>query len=190
MPIPARQRDSPSAERIILTGFMGSGKSTIGPLLAAQLRWNFLDLDDEIERRTGLNIPAIFEQKGEAHFRREETAALAAALCTRHTVIALGGGAPETLANRLLLKQASATLVVYLAAPFSTLAARCAQQASDPASTGRPVFADPSAAEQRFAARQPVYHQLADHSIDTQGLTPEATAAAIAQIVLRNLTRV
>ena len=144
------------AQRIVLTGFMGSGKSTIGPLLAAQLGWHFIDLDHEIERRTSLSVPELFAQRGEAAFRKEETAALAALLGSANTVIALGGGAPEILTNRLLLEQTPATVVVHLAAPFATLAARCTQQAADPAATSRPLFADPIAAQARFASRQPL----------------------------------
>jgi shikimate kinase len=163
------------AERIVLTGFMGSGKSTIGPLLAAALGWNFVDLDAEIERRTGLTVPQIFAERGEAAFRKEETAALVVALGHARTVIALGGGAPETLGNRLLLEQTPATAVVYLAAPFSTLAARCAQQADNL----RPNFADHAGAESRFAARQPLYQRLAHVSIETDGLSPQDSVAAV-----------
>jgi shikimate kinase len=163
------------AERIVLTGFMGSGKSTIGPLLAAELGWNFVDLDAEIERRTGLTVPQIFTERGEAAFRKEETAALVTALGHAHTVIALGGGAPETLANRLLLEQTPATAVVYLAAPFATLAARCAQQPG----AIRPNFADQAAAETRFTTRQPLYQRLAHVSIETDGLSPEDSVAAL-----------
>src|ERR1700749_3713805 len=106
MPLPRRStRPARAASRIVLTGFMGSGKSTVGPLLAAELGWAFLDLDTEIERRTGLTVPQIFAEQGEAAFRKEETAALAAVLGRTRTVIALGGGAPETLGNRLLLEQ-------------------------------------------------------------------------------------
>ena len=163
------------AERIVLTGFMGSGKSTIGPLLAAELGWNFVDLDAEIERRTGLTVPQIFAERGEAAFRKEETAALVAALGHAHTVIALGGGAPETLGNRLLLEQTPATAVVYLAAPFATLAARCAQQSGNI----RPNFTDQAAAETRFATRQPLYQRLAHVSIETDGLSPQDSVAAV-----------
>jgi shikimate kinase len=153
---------------------MGSGKSTVGPLLAAELGWTFLDLDAEIERRTGMAVPQIFSEQGEAAFRKEETAALAAVLGRTRTVIALGGGAPETLGNRLLLEQTPATAIVYLSAPFATLAGRCAQSAAV-----RPNFADPAAAEVRFAARHPVYNRLAHVRIETEGLTPEDSAAAV-----------
>ena len=76
--------------RIVLTGFMGAGKSTVGRLLAAQLGWAFLDLDEHLEARTGLSIAGLFALHGEDHFRRVESAALASALGSAHTVIALG----------------------------------------------------------------------------------------------------
>src|SRR5437899_3134876 len=88
-------------ERLVLTGFMGAGKSTVGRLLAARLGWNFLDLDAHLEERAGATIPEIFALHGEARFRRLESSALASALNRRNTVIALGGGAPESLTNRL-----------------------------------------------------------------------------------------
>jgi shikimate kinase len=173
------------AERIVLTGFMGSGKSTIGQLLAAELGWNFVDLDAEIERRTGQTVPEIFATQGEEAFRKQETAALVNALGHARTVIALGGGAPETLGNRLLLEQTPATAVVYLAAPFSTLAERCAQQAD----AIRPNFADHTAAEARFAVRQPLYQRLAHVSIETGGLSPEDSVAAVLAAVAANTSR-
>jgi shikimate kinase len=137
-PFRRHTRPQRAPERIVLTGFMGSGKSTIGPLLAAELGWTFVDLDSEIERRTGLTVPEIFAQRGEEAFRKEETAALVSVLGQARTVVALGGGAPETLGNRLLLEQTPATAVVYLAAPFATLAQRCADQAADPAAALTP----------------------------------------------------
>ena len=171
------------SERIVLTGFMGSGKSTIGPLLAAELGWIFFDLDVEVEQRSGQTVPEIFAKRGEPAFRREETAALASILGHPHCVIALGGGAPETLANRLLLEQTPATAIIYLAASFATLTDRCAQQAKVPAATPRPLFADPISAETRFTARHPLYLRLAHVSIDTDNLTPAASVAAVLQAI-------
>src|SRR6201994_1257588 len=70
----------PHLRRLVLTGFMGAGKSTIGRLLAARLNWSFLDLDAHLEARTKATIPQLFERHGEAHFRRLESTALASAL--------------------------------------------------------------------------------------------------------------
>jgi shikimate kinase len=102
-------------DRIVLTGFMGSGKTTAGALLADRLGWHFLDLDREIEARHHQTVPQIFAEHGEPHFRHLESATLAALLGQRRVVLALGGGAPEELGNRLLLEQTPHTAVVYLA---------------------------------------------------------------------------
>jgi shikimate kinase len=165
--------------RIVLTGFMGAGKTTVGKLLASRLNWDFLDLDASIEARTGLTVPSIFAAHGEPHFRQLESQALASALGRDHTVLALGGGAPETLTNRLLLEQTPGTAVIFLDAPFPILFDRCMAQALDPQSTGRPVLADPTAAEARFLARKPIYRRLAHHIVATAELSTEDTVAAL-----------
>jgi shikimate kinase len=170
-------------KRIVLTGFMGSGKTTIGSLLAERLGWRFLDLDHEIERRDGRTVPQIFaasgEKGGEAHFRRLESAALASLLGQRNLVLALGGGAPEELGNRLLLEQTPHTAVVYLSASFETLVARCTAQAADSTATARPNLTDLTAAERRFHLRRPHYERIAAHTVDTAELTLDQTIDAI-----------
>jgi shikimate kinase len=188
--------------RIVLTGFMGAGKSSVGRLLAAQLGWEFLDLDVSIELSAGLTVPAIFAAHGEPHFRQLESDALASALGSDHLVLALGGGAPETQANRLLLAQTPATATVFLDAPFAVLYDRCMMQAlcsasgagsssGDPLASpdlgqSRPNLADPAAAEARFLVRQPIYRSLAHHTVDTSALTTAETVAAIlAQLQLQ-----
>jgi shikimate kinase len=169
--------------RIVLTGFMGSGKTTIGTLLAERLGWRFLDLDREIEARDGRTVPQIFaapgNKGGEAHFRRLESAALASLLGQRNLVLALGGGAPEELGNRLLLEQTPHTAVVYLSASFETLVARCTQQAADPTATARPNLVDLTAAERRFHLRRPHYERIAAHTVDTAELTLDQAADTI-----------
>jgi shikimate kinase len=165
--------------RIVLTGFMGSGKTTAGTLLAQRLGWTFLDLDREIERRDGRSVPQIFAESGEPHFRHLESATLASLLGLRNVVLALGGGAPEELGNRLLLEQTPHTAVVYLSASFDTLVARCSAQAADPASTARPNLADLTLAERRFHLRRPHYERIAAHTIDTADLTLSQAADAI-----------
>ncbi len=166
-------------QRLVLTGFMGAGKSTIGRLLADRLGWSFLDLDTHLEQRAGATIPEIFATQGEARFRRLESTALASALTHRATVIALGGGTPESLTNRLLLEQTPATFTIFLDAPFPTLFDRCMlQDLSDPAAA-RPVLADPAAAQTRFATRHPLYKRLAGLTIDTATLTTDQTVDAL-----------
>ena len=166
-------------DRIVLTGFMGSGKTTAGALLADRLGWHFLDLDREIEARHHQTVPQIFAEHGEPHFRHLESATLAALLGQRRVVLALGGGAPEELGNRLLLEQTPHTAVVYLAAPFDTLLARCSSQAANPAATARPNLADLNLAERRFRLRRPHYERIAAHTIHTDDLTLTQTVDAI-----------
>jgi shikimate kinase len=163
---------------------MGAGKTTVGRLLAGHLGWEFLDLDTCIEARTGLAVPAIFAAHGEAHFRQLESQALAASLGCNNIVLALGGGAPESLTNRLLIEQTPATATIFLDAPFATLIDRCVTQSMEIEPTAspaqaRPNLADPAAAEARFLARQPIYRRLAHHTIATGPLTTEQTVAAL-----------
>jgi len=167
-PIPAHLR------RLVLTGFMGAGKSTIGRILAARLNWQFLDLDAHLEARTGATIPELFERHGEAHFRRLESTALASALGHDHTVLALGGGTPEELTNRLLLEQTPATFTIFLDAPFPTLFDRCMLQ-----DIARPVLEDPAAAQLRFNKRHPLYRRLANLTIGTADQTANQTVDAL-----------
>jgi shikimate kinase len=161
-------------KRLVLTGFMGAGKSTVGRLLAARTGWTFLDLDAHLEARTGATIPQLFAQHGEPHFRRLESTALASALGRTNTVLALGGGTPEGLTNRLLLEQTPGTFTIFLDAPFPTLFDRCMLQ-----DIARPVLEDPTAAQLRFAHRHPLYTRLARLTIDTADLTPEDTVETI-----------
>jgi shikimate kinase len=153
---------------------MGAGKSTVGRLLAERLGWEFLDLDAHLESRTGATIPDLFAQHGEPHFRRLESTALASALSRSNTVLALGGGAPEEITNRLLIEQTPATLAIFLDAPFPTLFDRCMLQ-----EIARPVLADPAQAEIRFARRRPFYTRLARIIVNTTMHTPQQTVEAI-----------
>jgi len=139
---PAANRLIPAhLRRIVLTGFMGAGKTTVGRLLAGRLGWEFLDLDACIESRAGLTVPSIFAAHGEAHFRQLESQALAASLGRSNVVLALGGGAPESLTNRLLIEQTPATATVFLDAPFATLIDRCVTQSVDAKSIAPPAQA-------------------------------------------------
>ena len=188
--------DLAGLERLVLTGFMGAGKSTVGRQLAGRLGWDFVDLDELIESRAGLTVPAIFSQYGESHFRKLESQALAAALGRRNILLALGGGAPEILTNRLLIEQTPATATIFLDAPFSTLFDRCMLQALNTPAAGtqpaelRPLLADPATAEARFMARRPIYRRLARLAVDTSSLsTGEAVDAILSALRPRSSSR-
>ena len=175
--------------RLVLTGFMGAGKSTVGRLLAASLGWNFLDLDTHLEQRTDATIPQLFERHGEARFRRLESTALASALGYSSIVLALGGGTPEDLTNRLLLEQTPGTFTVFLDAPFPTLYDRCMLQGIGDPALARPVLTDPAEAQLRFVRRHPLYRRLAGFTIETAELTPIQTVEVLlAQLAAPNQT--
>jgi shikimate kinase len=165
-----------NVDRIVLTGFMGSGKTTVGRLLAAQLGWAFHDLDNEIERRTARTVPQIFAESGEAAFRRQESAALASLLGQHHIVLALGGGAPETFTNQLMLEQTPHTAVMYLKAPLETLIARCERQAKNTETTARPLLGE---AAERFVRRRPIYERVARHHVTTSEMKADQVVDAI-----------
>ena len=96
-----------SSKPVVLLGFMGSGKSTLGKQLAALLGWDFIDLDRFIETLENRTIPEIFSQDGEAAFRRSESFALQKVLSYKNKVIAIGGGAPCQPENLKLIKEKS-----------------------------------------------------------------------------------
>jgi len=158
-------------DRILLTGFMGSGKTTTGALLAARLGWRFVDLDQHIEANHGITVAEIFAQYSESYFRIIETAELKVHLSQDNLVLALGGGAPETPENQLLITNSPRTAVIHLTAPLEVLLSRCHAD-----TTVRPNL--PVAAE-RFATRHPVYQRLATHTLDTTSLTPEAAVTEL-----------
>lgn len=179
-PLPASNRDLPP--RIVVTGFMGAGKSTVGRLLAQQLNWKFLDLDDEIEARSGASISEIFARHGEPWFRELEHRTILrllhphaeASLANRpHLVLALGGGAIEDPRTRELLLNSDATRLVHLEASLETVLIRCQGTESL-----RPVFSNRTQLESRYRHRLPLYRQ-AHHSIVVDSLNPNQTVDAI-----------
>lgn len=176
-------------ERIVLTGFMGSGKSTIGRRLAQKLHWRFIDLDSLIEQRDGRAVSRIFAESGEPTFRALETDALTSCLRESRLVVALGGGALETAANRHALGAASQTCTVLLTASFQTLYDRCQQQiatATDSSFPIRPLLGDRESAQARLARRGAHYQQTANLVLDTTGQQPHESVDALLTL-LRNI---
>ena len=179
--------------RIVLTGFMGAGKSTVGRILAARLRWPFLDVDSVITTEHGRTIAQIFADHGEEHFRRLEAEATARVLDPAHeynqAVIALGGGAIETETVRELLFSSDlsrptsvpATVTIFLSAPLPYLLARChvepgPTQSTETQSTEttdetpvRPLLTAAEPPEDRLARRLPHYRR-AHLTLDTAGI--------------------
>ncbi len=158
---------------ITLTGFMGSGKSTVGRLLADSLGCPFLDLDDLVVKKAGKSIPDIFAQDGEPAFRQLEARLLRQTVekyAETTAVLALGGGAVMTPASAALLHEK--TVCIYLRATLDTLLARLEGETA-----GRPL-ADDSLAS-RLASREPIYEETAHVIIDTDGLSPDEVADEI-----------
>jgi shikimate kinase len=164
---------APSPQRIVLTGFMGSGKTTVGPMLAARLGWKFVDADDVIEAEAGMRITEIFARHGEAVFREQEHATIARLGAADGLVLALGGGAIETAATRELLLSTPGTLLVHLEVELETTLARCVGTEQT-----RPILADQANLADRYERRLPLYRQ-AHISIAVDALTPEQVAEAI-----------
>jgi shikimate kinase len=166
-------RENP--RRIVLTGFMGSGKSTVGPMVAQRLGWQFVDADEVIEADSGCAIAEIFARYGEAAFRERERAAIARLVSSDRLVLALGGGAIEQTETRALLLSAPGTLLVHLEVLLETTLQRCAGTEGS-----RPILADRANLEQRYARRLPLY-RAAHVSIAVDRLTPEEVAQAVVE---------
>jgi shikimate kinase len=161
---------------IALTGFMGSGKSSVGQALALLLGWSFIDLDCEIERVQGRKIREIFAGEGEAKFRKIEAACLRTVLASapRPMVLATGGGTYVQAENADLLR-AEAAVVVFLQATPETLLRRCCNDEGGV----RPLAADPAAFLRLYEQRLPVY-RTADIVVDSDNMSAEEVASVIA----------
>lgn len=153
--------------RIYLVGFMGSGKSTVGRLLAERLGYGFVDLDDEIEALEGERVAAIFERRGEEYFRSLETTALLATGAVEDVVVACGGGIVLRGENRVAL--ADLGTVVRLKVSAAEAVARIGDV------TSRPILAGATGrigVESILDARRALYRVVADITVDTSGSTP------------------
>ncbi len=163
--------------RIVLTGFMGAGKTTVGALLAERLGWTFVDSDRVVETRASRSIADIFERQGETAFRELEAATVRDACQAEQLVLALGGGALEKAPTREYLASLPDTLIVFLEAPLETMMARCAAHEDGPV---RPVLADRERLASRWSERLPWYRQ-AHLIVDTRNLGPDAVTERILQ---------
>jgi shikimate kinase len=148
---------------IVVIGFMGAGKTTIGRMLAAKLGLPFADSDHVIEERAGRPIRWIFAEAGEPVFRELEHSVAADLLAGPDAVLALGGGAAGHPATRALL---AAVPVVYLRVGYAEALTRVGGD------TGRPMLARPDV-EALHAERQAVYESVATVTVDTDGRHPD-----------------
>ena len=164
---------------IYLAGFMGSGKSTVGLILADRLGWEFVDVDREIEATQGTTIGDIFDSRGEAEFRRIEAETLAAHLkqieCGRPQVVALGGGAFVQEENFSRINNCG--ISVWIDCPFETIEARIAEEGLD-----RPNARDPQKLRTLYESRREGYAR-ADFRVDGS-LAPEGVAETIVALPL------
>jgi shikimate kinase len=152
---------------VVLVGFMGAGKSTVGRMVASRLGVGFVDSDDVIMERTGRSPRDIFAMDGEAVFRALEREAVRDLVAGGAAgVVALGGGAVEDAGTREVLRAAR---VVHLEVSFEHVRARVGKD------LGRPVLARPDLPEV-FARRQATYREVADVVIPTDGLAPSVVA--------------
>jgi shikimate kinase len=149
-------------KRVFLVGFMGAGKSTVGSLLAGALGWEFIDLDQAIEKQQGKAIREIFEAEGEAEFRRIETAMLNALASKSQIVVALGGGAFAQASNRASIARLGTS--VFLDCRLEVILTRCTDDGT------RPLFRS-SQLRELFAVRQPLYSE-SDLCIDVSEMAP------------------
>ena len=162
--------------RIALIGFMGSGKSTVGKLLAKRIGYGFVDLDSLIEEQTGKKIKDIFSEEGEKAFRQYESEQLFKLAKNKNIVIATGGGAPITEKNRPFFTEHAFT--IFLDVPLSEMIKRT--HGSDE----RPLLKMPKEKLQNlYKMRLPIYKSLG-YPVDTAGKTPlEITEEIISLLV-------
>ncbi|MGC8518600.1 MAG: shikimate kinase AroK [Steroidobacteraceae bacterium] len=164
---------------IFLIGPMGSGKSAVGRNLARLLRVPFYDSDAEIERRTGVDIPFIFDKEGESGFREREREVIASLTSLRHVVLSTGGGAVMLAGNRRLLAENG--WVVYLQTSVAQQAERVKPGRQRPLLSG---VEDPAQRLQELMQiRDPLYRSIADLTVSTDGRQIKAVVRDILQLI-------
>jgi shikimate kinase len=165
---------------LILVGYMGSGKSSVGSKLSKILNYDFIDLDSYIEKQVGLKVEEIFKRKGEIFFRKQEHLCLKEVADKANTVVALGGGTPCYGSNLEIIKQGSYSKLIYLKASISNLSDRLFQEKSS-----RPMISHLETKDEliefvgkHLFERAPIYEQ-ADVTIKTDALSVDKVVEAI-----------
>lgn len=170
-PLPGGRR-----RNLVLIGFMGTGKTTVGRRVAASLGFEFADTDDRVVTRAGLPITQIFAQHGEAHFRQLETEALREVLAGEGRVVATGGGIVTKPENVALLRAGG--YVVWLHASVDEIFARVSRNRERPLlQTENPL----ETIRALLAVREPLYRATADFEVDTSPLTLDETVYGITE---------
>lgn len=175
-----RPRSSMKNRRIVIVGFMGSGKTTVADALARRLGCDSIDLDSFITERVGRSPAELIQQDGEAAFREVETQALRDALeKTSARVIALGGGAWTIEANRALVAEHDC-LSIWLDAPFEV----CWERIISSANTIRPMAPDRERAQSLFQIRRDSYELAQLRLVMSKTAAPDETIAELATSLL------
>ena len=171
-----------------LTGFMAAGKSTIGPILANTLGWNFYDLDKEVEKEERLKVVEIFEQKGEDYFRKSETALLEKLSQDDESIISLGGGAIASDVNFRIIK--STGKIIYLKSSPEMAYKRLRFKRDRPAFVfeGEEVPSKEEFLERinKLLESRKKYYEQADFVIDTDNQTVGKTVDIIAKYIIND----
>ena len=160
------------ADNIVLVGFMGAGKSSVGRILAKRLGRCLVETDDMITAREGCSIPEIFAERGETRFRALEEEALGLLALKRGEVIATGGGLPCREGRPAALKALGT--VVWLSGDFDALYERALRAGERPMLAGR----SRQDAEVLYRARE-TFYRAADITVDTTGIGPDQVAARV-----------
>lgn len=169
---------TPPTPGLALVGYRGTGKTTVGRLLAGRLGWPFLDADAELEPRLGAPIARVFAERGEPAFRDAEQRLLEELAGRPAIVLATGGGCVLREANRRALRRLG--FVAWLTADPSTLAERLRR---DPG--GRPALTErglTGEVVEVLAARTPLYREVAHEAVATAGRPPEAVAEEVLRL--------